>query len=349
MKQLILPFFVLFLAMSNAQAECQRVLSVDRLDFGVKTGLQEYDCKPVDLIAEKINQLDAATLQTKGDPHLRSSVALILDEKTGEIMYSKNAESLASIASITKLMTAMVTLDARLSLDEMITLTNDDIDRVKGTHSRLQIGAALSRRDLMHLALMSSENRAAAALARTYPGGTDAFVVAMNRKASRLGMSSTRFADSTGLRSENQSTAEDLARMVRAAHTYPIITELTTASSYDLQMPVYKRLRLAKKKSSSRQVARTTSVRNIAFRNTNKLVNDKDWQIGVSKTGYISEAGHCLVMQATIANQALIIVLLDSAGKYARIDDAVRIKRWLESSVKTTKHLSSIAPRPALL
>ncbi len=341
MKQFITPFFVLFFAASHAQAECQRVLSADRLDFGVKTGLQEYDCKPVDLISDKINQLDAVVLHAKGDPNLRSSVVLIMDERTGEIMYSKNAESRAPIASITKLMTAMVMLDARLSLDEMIQLTDADIDRVKGTHSRLKIGATLSRRDLLHLSLMSSENRAAAALARTYPGGTDAFISAMNRKASRLGMVSTRFADSTGLRSENQSTAEDLARMVRAAHTYPIIAELTTATSYDLQMPVYKRARLAQKKPA-KHAARTWVMQNVAFRNTNKLVNDKDWQIGLSKTGYISEAGHCLVMQATIANQELIIVLLDSAGKYARIDDAVRIKRWLESSLKPTKHVNLV-------
>ncbi|MBI5752440.1 MAG: serine hydrolase [Hydrogenophilales bacterium] len=342
MKQIITPFFALFFAMSIAQAECLQVLNADRLDFGVKTGLQEYDCKPVDPIADKVKQFDPSILHAKGDPDLRSAMALILDEKTGEIIYAKNAEARTPIASITKLMTAMVTLDARLALDEKITLTNDDIDRVKGTHSRLKIGAQLTRRELLQLALMSSENRAAAALARTYPGGNEAFIAAMNRKASRLGMASTRFADSTGLRSENQSTAEDLARMVRAAHTYPIITELTTATSYDLQMPIYKRARaLAQKKLANRKHAtRTLAFHNVAFRNTNKLVSDKDWQIGVSKTGYISEAGHCLVMQATIANQQLIIVLLDSDGKYTRIGDAVRIKRWLESSLKPAKRVS---------
>ena len=343
MKQLFLLFAVMFFAISNTQAECVKVLNADRLDFGVKTGLQEYDCKPIDPIADKIKQSDSSVLYARADPDLRSGMVLILDEKTGEIIYAKNAESRTPIASITKLMTAMVILDARLSLDEKITLTNDDIDRVKGTHSRLKIGAQLTRRELLHLALMSSENRAAAALARTYPGGTEAFIAAMNRKASRLGMASTRFADSTGLRSENQSTAEDLACMVRAAHTYPIITELTTATSYDLQMPIYKRARaLVQKKlaNRTRTVVRTLAFHNVAFRNTNKLVSDKDWQIGLSKTGYISEAGHCLVMQATIANQQLIIVLLDSDGKYARIGDAVRIKRWLESSVKPVKRVS---------
>lgn len=352
MNKLFFLIFSLFIASPWAQAECQKVLTSDRLDFGVKTGLQEYDCgKPAaapDAIADKIQQLEVkpAKIQAlnlkptepvhrvmRGDPALRSSMALIVDESTGEIIYSKNAEARTSIASITKLMTAMVTLDARLPLNDKITISDDDIDRVKNTRSRLSVGTTLTRREVLHLALMSSENRAAAALARNYPGGTQAFVAAMNAKARQLGMSSTRFADSTGLHSANQSTAGDLARMVRAAHTYPIITELTTTSSYDLQMPIYKRARaLAHKK---------LILRNVAFRNTNKLVREKDWQIGISKTGYIQEAGHCLVMQATIANQPLIIVLLDSDGKYTRIDDAVRVKRWLESnSTKPAKRLS---------
>jgi D-alanyl-D-alanine endopeptidase (penicillin-binding protein 7) len=172
---------------------------------------------------------------------------------------------------------------------------------------------------------MSSENRAAAALARAYPGGTPAFVAAMNRKAQRLGMINTRFVDSTGLRSDNQSTAEDLAKMVKAAHTYTTIGEITTTSSYDVKVPVYKR---------HKALARGGRVhRSIAYRNTNKLVSDKDWEIGLSKTGYISEAGHCLVMQANISNQPLIIVLLDSEGKFTRIGDANRIKKWLENSM----------------
>lgn len=340
MKNLILFLASFLFAASFAQADCKKALNADHLDFGVKTGLQEYDCpKVADPIAEKIQksetkQFDTSVLSQnlRGDPELSSSMALIVDESTGEIIYAKNADSRTSIASITKLMTAMVTLDSRLPLNEKVTISNDDIDRVKGTRSRLGVGLALTRRELLHLALMSSENRAAAALARSYPGGTHAFVAAMNRKAARLGMNSTYFADSSGLRSENQSTAEDLARMVRAAHTYPIIQELTTTSSYDLQMPIYKRARsLAHRK---------LILRNVAFHNTNKLVNEKDWQIGVSKTGFISEAGHCLVMQATIANHPLIIVLLDSAGKYTRIDDAVRVKRWLESSRKTAKRVS---------
>ena len=332
MKKQIIFMLSLFLAASAAQAECKKVLNVDRLDFGVKTGLQEYDCpKLVDPISLKIQQYENKQIDTsalahnlKGDPELSSSMALIVDESTGEIIYAKNAESRTSIASITKLMTAMVALDSGLSLNEKISISNDDIDRVKGTRSRLNVGLNLTRRELLQLALMSSENRAASALGRSYPGGTHAFIAAMNKKALQLGMKNTRFADASGLRSENQSTAEDLARMVRAAHTYPIIHELTTSSSYDLQAPLYKQARnLAQKK---------LVLRNIAFRNTNKLVNEKDWQIGISKTGFISEAGHCLVMQATIANQDLIIVLLDASGKYMRIEDAERVKRWLESS-----------------
>ena len=355
MKLLVFMVSLTFAA-SAVQAECKKVLRADNLDFGVKTAMQEYDCQvgqaAADPIAHKIQQyenkqLDSKTItqpaaaitqhagsvtQHRSDPELRSSMALIVDESTGEVIYSKNAESRTSIASITKLMTAMITLDALIPLNEKLTISNDDIDRVKGTRSRLNVGAGLTRRELLHLALMSSENRAAAALARTYPGGTHAFVAAMNRKAARLGMYNTHFADSSGLRSDNQSTAEDLARMVRAAHTYPIIHELTTAASYDLQMPIYKRARAL--------AHRKLVLRNIAFRNTNKLVNEKDWQIGISKTGFISEAGHCLVMQATIANQKLIIVLLDSNGKYTRIDDAVRVKRWLESNSRPAKRIS---------
>lgn len=356
MKLLVLMVSLTFAA-SAVQAECKKVLRSDNLDFGVKTALQEYDCQvgqvAADPIAHKIQQyenkqLDSKTItqpaaaaitghagsvtQHRSDPELSSSMALIVDESTGEVIYSKNAESRTSIASITKLMTAMITLDALIPLNEKLTISNDDIDRVKGTRSRLNVGARLTRRELLHLALMSSENRAAAALARTYPGGTHAFIAAMNRKAARLGMYNTHFADSSGLRSDNQSTAEDLARMVRAAHTYPIIHELTTAASYDLRMPIYKRARAL--------AHRKLVLRNIAFRNTNKLVNEKDWQIGISKTGFISEAGHCLVMQATIANQKLIIVLLDANGKYTRIDDAVRVKRWLESNSRSTERIS---------
>ncbi|MEO1767862.1 D-alanyl-D-alanine endopeptidase [Thiobacter aerophilum] len=284
-----------------------------------------------DPIAVRIRQYETElTERLRGDPELRSSMALVMDERTGRVIYAKNPDVRTPIASITKLMTAMVTLDAGLPLDQKITISDDDVDRVKGTHSRLAVGTVLTRYQLLQLALMSSENRAAAALARTYPGGTAAFVAAMNRKAQRLGMRDTSFVDSTGLRPGNQSTAEDLAKMVKAAHAYPTISEITTTASYDIEVPVYKR---------HKALARGGVLhRSIAYRNTNKLVSDKEWEIGLSKTGYIAEAGHCLVMQAQIANQPLIIVLLDGDGKFTRITDANRIKRWLESSFASIRH-----------
>jgi len=334
MRSMNKPFsvaFTLLLLSATAHADpCGPGTSYDRFDFGVKTG-REPGCEraqivePTDPIAARIRQYESdLSHRLKGDPDLRSSMALVVDEKTGQVVYAKNPDARTPIASITKLMTAMVALDARQPLDEKITISDDDVDRVKGTHSRLNVGATLTRYQLLQLALMSSENRAAAALARAYPGGTPAFVAAMNRKAQRLGMLNTTFVDSTGLRSGNQSTAEDLARMVKAAHTYPTISEISTTTSYDVQVPVYKR---------HKALARGGVVhRSLAYRNTNKLVSDKDWEIGLSKTGYISEAGHCLVMQANISNQPLIIVLLDGDGKFTRIGDANRIKKWLESS-----------------
>ncbi len=323
-KTFSLALSVLLLSSVAHADPCDGKAARDR-DAGARAGCEQASLDSPDPIAGKIRQYESAVLEhLKGDPALRSSMALVVDEKTGQVFYAKNEDVRTPIASITKLMTAMVTLDARLPLDEKITISNDDVDRVKGTHSRLNLGATLTRYQLLQLALMSSENRAAAALARSYPGGTPAFVAAMNRKAQRLGMTNTHFVDSTGLRSENQSTADDLAKMVKAAHGYTTISEITTTSSYDVQVPVYKR---------HKALARGGVVhRSIAYRNTNKLVSDRDWEIGLSKTGYISEAGHCLVMQANIANQPLIIVLLDSEGKYTRIGDANRIKRWLENS-----------------
>ncbi len=344
-KSISTALSLMFLSSLGALAHadsCEQGAIYDRLDFGTKTG--RSNCanvqvveptdplahSPSDPIASKIREYEMAMAQRiKGDPDLRSSMALVIDEKTGAVVYAKNPDLVTPIASITKLMTAMVALDARLPLDEKIAISDDDVDRVKGTHSRLKVGATLTRYQLLQLALMSSENRAAAALARAYPGGSRAFIAAMNRKAQRLGMNNTTFVDSTGLRSDNQSTAEDLARMVKAAHTYSTIGEITTTSSYDVQVPVYKR---------HKALARGGVVhRSIAYRNTNQLVSHKDWEIGLSKTGYISEAGHCLVMQASIANHPLIIVLLDGNGKMTRIGDANRIKKWLESSLAAFK------------
>jgi len=243
---------------------------------------------------------------------LRSSSAMVVDQKTGRTLFGKNADARMPIASITKLMTAMVVLDAQLPLDEKIAISSEDRDSLKGTHSRIKVGTMLSRQLALRLALMSSENRAAAALARAYPGGFPAFVAAMNRKAESLGMSHTHFVDSTGLNSDNISTAQDLVKMVNAAHAYPLIRDMTTTGFYDVAM-----------RGGSRR---------IQFKNTNMLVRNKTWEIGLSKTGFINEAGHCLVMQVNIANRPMVIVLLDSWGKLSRIGDAQRIKKWIKEA-----------------
>jgi len=243
-------------------------------------------------------------------PDLKSSSVLVIDQSEGTALYGKNADNVKPIASITKVMTAMVVLDADLPLDELIVISKEDRDLIKGTRSRLHIGAALTRRELLQLALMASENRAAEALTRVYPGGTSAFVGAMNRKAVELGMVHSRFVDGTGLSSENVSTAQDLTKMVAAAYQYPLIREFTT------------------EKKATVHLANGQAMN---YGNSNLLVSSRDWQIGLSKTGYISEAGRCLVMQATIASRPVIIVLLESWGRLTRIGDANRIKRWMES------------------
>ena len=246
---------------------------------------------------------------------LYSASALVIDQEDGQLLYAKNTDAIMPIASITKLMTAVVVLDAKLPLDEPITITREDVDTLKGTRSRLKLGVTLPRRDMLRLALMASENRAAAALARNYPGGTGAFVQAMNQKARELGMTDTRYVDPTGLDPDNVSTALDLALMVNAGYRYALIREFTTQDSHRVAMGAS-----AKKRRYS----------TVAFRNSNGLVRSGTWDIGLSKTGYISEAGRCLVMQARIAAKPVIIVLLDSWGKFTRIGDANRIKQWIE-------------------
>ena len=241
---------------------------------------------------------------------LRSTVALVLDASSGEAILAKNAETVLPIASITKLMTAMVLLDGNLNLAQRVAVSDEDQDALKGTRSRLRPGAVLTRDELLLLALMASENRAAAALARTYPGGTESFVRAMNAKAQVLGMQDTRFSDPTGLSSANVSSAQDLARLVTAAHEYPVIRQYSTRD----HATVYAR------------------GRPLAFRNTNGLVRSDKWDIGLSKTGFISEAGRCLVMRVRVASKDLVVVLLDSWGRYSRIGDANRIRKWLETS-----------------
>jgi D-alanyl-D-alanine endopeptidase (penicillin-binding protein 7) len=242
---------------------------------------------------------------------LASANAIVIDASSNEPVYAKAAEEVTPIASLTKLMTAMVTIDASLPLDEPIAIDTDDFDYVKGTGSRLRMGAELTRSEMLHLALMASENRAAASLGRNYPGGTDAFVAAMNEKARALGMTRTRYADPTGLSPKNVSTASDLARLVSAAADYPLIREFSTTQSHFVE------------------VQPTGQV--LGFNNTNRLVGSTTWDILVSKTGYIREAGKCLVMLATIAAKPFVIVLLDSAGKYTRLGDAERVRYWLET------------------
>jgi serine-type D-Ala-D-Ala endopeptidase (penicillin-binding protein 7) len=244
---------------------------------------------------------------------LRSSSALVQDAATGEVVFGKNPEAVVPIASITKLMTAMVILDAGLDLEEQIKLSREDAVAMKGSRSRLRTGLEISRGDLLLLALMASENRAAAALGASYPGGLEAFVDAMNLKAAAIDMHDSRFVEPTGLSPANVSTASDLAKLVRVAHEYPLIREFST---------------------KDRASIRTTSgrrTRALAYGNTNGLVRSKYWDIELSKTGYISEAGRCLVMHVRLAEKDLIVVLLDSWGKHSRIGDANRIRKWLES------------------
>ncbi len=282
--------------------------------------------------------VSAETLQ--GDElELRASAALVVDQKSGTALYAKNIDVPTSIASITKLMTAMVTLDAGLALDEEIVVNNEDVDRLKGTGSRLALGARLTREELLHLALIASENRAAAALSRAYPGGRTAFIVAMNRKAREIGMHDSHFIDGTGLNSGNRATAADLVKMVDAAYRYPLIREISSTGSYDVSLPGTRVVRV-RENGKMRRVSLAVQ-RHIAFNNTNSLTRSQDWDIGVSKTGYINEAGHCLVMQTKIANQPVIIVLLDSIGKWGRIGDAQRIRKWLEHDSQIAGHLAT--------
>ncbi len=241
---------------------------------------------------------------------LKSGVALVIDQETREVLFSKNEKAVLPIASLTKLMTGMVLSEARLPMDELVMISQADVDTEKGSRSRLKVGTELSRGELLHLALMSSENRAAHALARTFPGGLPTFVKLMNAKAQALGMRDTVYTDPTGLSSTNLSSARDLALLVNVAHGNSLLRELSTSPGY--------------------QVA--VGSRTLQFNNTNRLVNNPTWDIGLQKTGYISEAGQCLVMQTKVAGRKLIMVFLDSAGKLSRLGDAERVRRWIEAA-----------------
>jgi D-alanyl-D-alanine endopeptidase (penicillin-binding protein 7) len=260
--------------------------------------------------ARKARGGKTASLEDAKNLSVQSASALVLDQATGTVLYEKNANAILPIASITKLMTAMVALDAKPDLAEVLTVGEEDVDVLKGTRSRLKVGTQLTREEMFKLALMSSENRAASALSRHFPGGREAFVAAMNHKAQELEMADSRFEDPTGLTSANVSSARDLAKLVSAAQRYPLIREFSTTG----------------------ESAILVAGRQQMFRNTNQLVKNPAWDIGLSKTGYISEAGKCLVMQAWFNNKPTVIVLLDSWGKLTRIGDANRIKRWIESA-----------------
>lgn len=240
-------------------------------------------------------------------PVLRSSVAYVIDQGTAAPLIDKNSSEVVPIASISKLMMAMVTLDAKMPLTDTLMVTDEDRDYEKGSGSRLSVGSKLSREDMLHIALMSSENRAAAALSRYYPGGRPAFVAAMNKKAHDLGMNDTHFGDPTGLDFHNVSTAHDLVKMVEAAYQYPLIREFSTSQSYDVD----------------------TGRARLHYASTNALVHSSAWEIGLQKTGFINEAGECMVMLTTIHSRPVVMVLLDSVGKYSRVADAQRVRNWL--------------------
>jgi D-alanyl-D-alanine endopeptidase (penicillin-binding protein 7) len=273
---------------------------------------------PATLLADEPEQ--ALPVDASGMPVLASSAFYVINQNTGEVLLERNGSAVLPIASITKLMTAMVVLDAGQSLSEPLVITDGDIDRLKGTGSRLGLGATLTREDMLHLALMSSENRAASALARNYPGGEAAFVEAMNVKARLLGLWNTRFHDGTGLNPGNVSSPRDLAKLVAASASYPLIREFST--SHERYVDI--------------------NGRTLRFGNTNSLVRSPEWAISVSKTGYISEAGRCLVMQTWLHQQPVVMVLMDSNGRYSRTADAKRVRKWLD---QTTAQRVAVASR----
>ena len=269
------------------------------------------------VLALSIGFAQAQTPKSHKVVYLRSAAVMVQDAETGEVVIDKNSDAAVPIASITKLMTAMVLLDRGLDLEQRIVLSREDADTVKGTRSRLRPGTVLTRDELLLLALMASENRAAAALGRTYPGGIPAFVKAMNEKAAELNMSDSRFVEPTGLSAANVASPRDLVKLVRAAHAYPLIRDYST-----------------------RERATVSAFkRPLRFVNTNNLVRSSHWDIELSKTGYISEAGRCLVMHVRLASKDLIVVLLDSWGKQSRIGDANRIRKWLEASTLSTRSM----------
>lgn len=269
---------------------------------------------------QKHDTISGESYDGSSKPQLSSDKALIVSQKSGRIKYSKNSHAVAPIASITKLMTAMVVLDAHQPFDDDVRITKQDVDTIKNTWSRLKVGATLTRAQMFQLALMASENRAAFALARSYPGGRKAFVKAMNKKALRIGLADTHFTEPTGLMYQNTSTAEDLYKLVAAAYRYPEIRNATTTPLYNV--------RLKGNKNATK------------YKNTNSLVREGEWDIGLSKTGFIDEAGRCLVMQATVDGEPIIAIFLDAEGAKDRTSDANRIRKWIEYNHRAKTHLA---------
>ena len=265
--------------------------------------------RPVAAAAPMLTAGDMAGLNQTQDPlALRSNVALVIDQSTSQVLFEKNSAVSLPIASVTKLMTSLVVMEGHQNMSEVLTVTDEDVDRLKFSSSRLRVGAQLSRDDMLHIALMSSENRAASALARNYPGGQPGFVAAMNAKARALGMSDTRYVDPTGLSSNNVASARDLAKLVVAAYNYPLIRQYSTDAKY---------------------VVEPGGRGGVQYASSNRLVASKDWDIGLQKTGYINEAGHCLVMLTKVEGRPVVMVFLDSKGKLSHVGDAARIRKWL--------------------
>ncbi len=289
---------------TNKEASAKKTKAAGKSQTAAKKSVKT-PAKPRKVTATPVEQWQATRSLA-----VASSAAIVIEQGGGDPIYQKNADVVVPIASITKLMSAMVVLDSVPNLESPISVSDEDVDYLRGSRSRLHVGSVMTREDALLISLMSSENRATHALARHYPGGLPAFITAMNRKAAELGMFNTHFEDPTGLSSNNVSTAKDLARMVAAAHRYPLIREFSTTGDAHVDV----------------------SGRAMDYRNTNQLVKSPSWDIGLSKTGFIHEAGKCLVMQARLADKPVVIVLLDSAGKLTRIGDANRIKRWIEST-----------------
>ena len=274
-----------------------------------KSGYQRVAYTPNPVVPPVMTAGDMAGLHHTRDPlALGSNAAVVVDQNTAQVLFEKNSSVALPIASLTKLMTATVVVEAHLDMNEILEVTADDIDREKNSSSRLRVGSRMSRGDMLHIALMSSENRAASALGRNYPGGLPAFVAAMNAKAKSLGMNDTRYVDSTGLSSHNMASARDLAKLVVAAYKHPLIREYSTDGKYTVDAGGY----------------------HLQYMTSNRLVLNPNWDIGLQKTGYIAEAGRCLVMQTRVDNRPVVMVFLDSKGKDTRLADAGRVRKWLE-------------------